>query len=317
MSSTAPTPDTAETPWQGARLDLDAYLARIGYDGPRTATRQTLFDVYRAHLTTIPFENFEIMLGRPILLDLPALQDKLVRRRRGGYCYEHVLLLAAALEALGFTPRGLHARVSLGARRPLPATHALLAVPAAEVPGGPVRTWLCDVGFGSGPLTPPELVDGAEVSTGGWWFRLERTPDPSGTDLWTLYDGGEDGRRNEDGRLDRHHFTLAPHHAVDYEVGSHYVSTHPRSPFVTRPFAQKFTAEAAYRIDGTAWSVRRPDGSVVTTEVTADDLPGILERLGIVLDTADITRLRELVEPSAQEAEGSRPGGRGPLRPAG
>ncbi|MFE1596355.1 arylamine N-acetyltransferase [Nocardia sp. NPDC058705] len=100
--------------WQGDDLDLDAYLARIGYDGPRTASVETLRALVRAHTTTIPFENLEIILGRGIPLDLASLQDKMIRQRRGGYCFENAALFAAALERLGFGVSGLSGRVTYG-----------------------------------------------------------------------------------------------------------------------------------------------------------------------------------------------------------
>jgi hypothetical protein len=101
--------------WNGAELDLDAYLARIGFDGERAPTVRTLHELVRAHTTAIPFENLEIILGRTIPLDLATLQDKMVHGRRGGYCYENVGLFAAALERLGFGVTGLSGRVSMGA----------------------------------------------------------------------------------------------------------------------------------------------------------------------------------------------------------
>jgi N-hydroxyarylamine O-acetyltransferase len=97
-------------------LDLDAYLERIGYEGRDEPTLEVLDALHLAHTTTIPFENLDILLGRPIRLDLPSLQDKLVRDRRGGYCFEHNTLFAAALEAVGFGVTRLGARVRIGAR---------------------------------------------------------------------------------------------------------------------------------------------------------------------------------------------------------
>src|SRR3954464_14618414 len=95
-------------------FDLDAYLARIEYSGPRDATAKTLRAVHRAHATHIPFENLDILLGKSIPLDLPSLQRKLVHDRRGGYCFEQNALLAAALESLGFKITRLAARVRFG-----------------------------------------------------------------------------------------------------------------------------------------------------------------------------------------------------------
>ncbi len=87
---------------EDAALDLDAYLSRIEYSGSRNVTAATLRQLHRAHTTHIPFENLDILLGKSIRLDLESLQTKLVRNRRGGYCFEQNALLAAALGADGF-----------------------------------------------------------------------------------------------------------------------------------------------------------------------------------------------------------------------
>src|ERR1700754_3662073 len=89
--------------WDIEKLDLDAYLGRIGYGGPRTPTVETLRAVHRAHAYSIPFGNLDVVLGWGVLIDLESLQDKLVTGGRGGYCHEHNLLSAAALERLGFS----------------------------------------------------------------------------------------------------------------------------------------------------------------------------------------------------------------------
>src|SRR5690349_15099497 len=127
-------------------LDLDAYLDRIGYAGPRLPTRRVLEGLHLAHTTHVPFENLDILLGRPIRLDLDSLQAKLVRDRRGGYCFEQNTLFAAGLEQMGFAVTRLAARVRFGASRLLPRTHMLLRV---DVEGEP---FLADVGFGGSGL---------------------------------------------------------------------------------------------------------------------------------------------------------------------
>src|SRR5580704_9998102 len=100
-------------------LDLDAYFSRIEYAGDREPTVRTLMDLHLAHATHIPFENLDVMLCRPIRLDLGSIESKLVRNRRGGYCYEQNLLFAAVLERLGFSVALLAARVRFGAQRVL------------------------------------------------------------------------------------------------------------------------------------------------------------------------------------------------------
>ncbi|MEV8533692.1 arylamine N-acetyltransferase [Streptomyces sp. NPDC051211] len=268
--------------WQGDRLDLDAYLGRLGYDGERAPTLDVLRALHRAHVTSIPFENVYAVLGIPLPLDVESVEDKLVRRQRGGYCYEHVTLFAAALENLGFRFTAMSGRITLGADKILPATHALLAVTASDDD----RTWLCDVGFGAGPLGPVELADGAEAEFDGWRFRLERRTDVHGFDQWWLYQYGPDGW------IDRHTFTLNPQYPIDYVVGSHYVGSHPRSPFVKRLFAQQFSAARHHQIDGLTWTTTYPDGTRTEQTVEPAGLRHVLEKeFGILLDSEEIDRL--------------------------
>src|SRR5262249_30167187 len=142
-------------------LDLDAYLSRIGYAGPREPTADVLRDVHFAHACSVPFENLDIQLGRPILLDLPSVQDKLVRRKRGGYCFEQNTLLAAVLELLGFEVTAFAARVRLGAASLLPRTHMVLRVRAGA------EYFLADVGFGAETiLSPQPWILGSELEAG-------------------------------------------------------------------------------------------------------------------------------------------------------
>ncbi|MFH8369760.1 arylamine N-acetyltransferase [Streptomyces sp. NPDC018031] len=270
------------TEWGGELLDLDAYLGRIGYTGERAPTLAVLRGLQRAHVTSIPFENGDAVLGIPVLLDVESVQDKLVRRQRGGYCYEHASLFAAVLERLGFRFTALSGRVTLDSDKVLPATHALLAVTAAD----DERTWLCDVGFGSGPLGPVELADGAEAEFDGWRYRMVRRPNVSGIDDWWLRQYGPDGW------VDRHTFTLLPQYPIDFVVGSHYVGTHPRSPFTKRLFTQRFSAERHDKLDGATWTVNRPDATRTERKITRDELPKVLaEEFGIVLGADALARL--------------------------
>lgn len=274
------------TTWHGDELDLDAYLMRIGFDAERPPTAQTLAALHRAHTTSIPFENLEIMLGRPIVLDLDSLQNKLIQHDRGGYCYEHVTVFAAALERLGFRFTALAGRVTLGAEAKRPRTHALIIVEF-----GDNRRWLCDVGFGRGPLEPIELIAGNEVDQDGWQLRLSRAPLGASTEVlhpdeWTLWQ-----RSSVDGKvgwLDRHVFTLDPQYPIDYAVGNHYVSTSPRSPFTTRPFVQRFAADVQHILDGTTWTTTNPDGSCFARDVEVGEVPALLaDTFGIELSDAD------------------------------
>jgi N-hydroxyarylamine O-acetyltransferase len=137
-------------------FDLAGYLARIGYSGPRRVDLTTLRAIHRLQPAAIPFENLDPLLGRPVALDLASLQAKLVGGRRGGYCYELNTLLAAALEALGFSVVRLGARVRWRAPPEQPdgaRTHMLLRVDLAEGPH------LVDVGFGGRLFAGPLRLD--------------------------------------------------------------------------------------------------------------------------------------------------------------
>lgn len=281
--------------WSGEELDLDAYLARVGYRGAPSPTRETLHALHTGHVLSIPFENLEIILGRGIPLDLATVQDKLVHSRRGGYCYEHTTLFAAALERLGFRFTALSARVTLGAEKLLPATHALLRVSTAETPTTG-EEWLCDVGFGSSPLVPIPLKDGAEVAAGSWQYRLTWGRVASGEDAWTLYE------RSSDGWLDRHTASVQPQHPIDYAVGNHYVATHPRSVFRSRPHAQRLYPDGLLALNGLTLTESRP-GQTTKREhsLKPEEVPRTLaDDFDIALPERDAQRL---VEAAREHAE--------------
>src|SRR4051794_37497771 len=114
--------------------ELTEYLDRIGYAGPREPALATLRGVVAAHATAIPFENIDVLLGRGVRLDTGSLVAKLVGSGRGGYCFEHNMLLLHALQALGFSVEGFAARVLWGRPEgdPTARTHMLLRVSLPE-----------------------------------------------------------------------------------------------------------------------------------------------------------------------------------------
>jgi N-hydroxyarylamine O-acetyltransferase len=243
-------------------IDLAAYLARVGLDAAPAPTAAGLAQLHLAHATHIPFENLDVLLRRPIRLDTEGLQRKLVRDRRGGYCFEQNLLFAAALEALGFRVTRLAARVRYRAARLLARTHMLLAVEAEG------RSWLADVGFGgSGPLRPLGMDDRGEQRQFLWSYRLRE----EGRGL-VLQGGGPGGWQ------DFYVFTPEPQELVDYEVASYYVSTHPDSPFTRTLAAQLPTPEARYLLRNRELTVERGAGSETRT-VADDELADVLSRL--------------------------------------
>jgi N-hydroxyarylamine O-acetyltransferase len=233
-------------------LDLRAYLRRIRYAGPLAPTRATLEALHLAHATAIPFENLDILLGRPIRLDLGSLQAKLVAGGRGGYCFEQNALFAAALERIGFGVTRLAARVRLGTERVLPRTHMtlLVAVDGAEL--------LADVGFGADGLLLPVPLGGRAVSHFNWTYRVAESG--GAHVLQTRRDGAWQ---------DLYAFTREPQLPVDYEIANHYTSTHPASRFTLVLTAQRLATDVRRTLRNRVYSEDR--GAEVATRTLASD----------------------------------------------
>jgi len=150
-------------------LDAAAYLQRINYDGPRTPSAETLRQLHLAHLLSVPFENLSIHWREPIVLSDDALFEKIVRRQRGGFCYELNGVFAALLRSLGFNVTMLSAEVAndKGEFGP-PFDHMTLVVTLED-------RWLADVGFGDS-FREPLLLDEREPQVqGDDAFRIEET----------------------------------------------------------------------------------------------------------------------------------------------
>lgn len=228
-------------------LDLDSYLARIGYSGPKTPTLTTLQALSALHPAVIPFENLDVLLKRPIRLDVEALSEKLVHAGRGGYCFEQNTLLMAALQALGFSVRGLAARVqwrnpaaAVGAR-----THMVLLISLPE--GG----FIADAGFGGLTLTAPLRMEaGVEQQTPHGSYRLVAI----GDELQLQAKTAEDWSPVYQMSL---HEQLRP----DWEVANWFTSTHPRSRFINSLMAARSLSDRRLGLLNRTLRVHRPDGT--------------------------------------------------------
>ena len=201
-------------------FDLPAYLARIGLNEMPAANAEGLRILQRAHRLAIPFENLDILLGHGISLDPERIFDKLVRRRRGGYCFEQNALFLAALHALGFEARALLARVWLFATETPPKTHQVILVTLAG------EEWIADAGFG-GSYTPPiRLAEGEAESSDGARFRLITDREHG----WMLARWGDEDWQPQ------YSFTTDRVWPTDIAMANHFVSTEPDSRFVTSMF---------------------------------------------------------------------------------
>lgn len=242
-------------------FDLDAYLKRIGLSGS-----PQLSAVHRAHALNIPFENLDPQRGVPARLDPESLQSKLVEARRGGYCFEHNLLLANALEALGARVEPMLARVRWGFPAGVvnPLTHLVLRVTLEG------RQWMADVGFGAGTLIEPiPFGPGGPYEQSGWLFRVTEEED-----LLVLQSQTEEGWR------DVYAFLPRPAERIDMEVSNWYVSTSPESVFVKGLIATT-TRPDGTRVALSDWSgelqfVERAPTTKSSREVARDEVPALL-----------------------------------------
>ncbi|MEO8706774.1 MAG: arylamine N-acetyltransferase [Kofleriaceae bacterium] len=200
-------------------IDLDRYFARIGYRGARAPVLETLNAIMAAHVSAIPFENLDVLLGVPIELEPAALQAKLVDAGRGGYCFEQNALLLTVLQQLGFEARPLSARVRYQRPRDYtPArTHLCVRVELAE-------SWLADVGVGSMSLASAlRLEDHGPQATPHERRRLLR-------ENGLIYHQAELAGEWQDVC----ELTLEEMPPIDRIVANWYTSTHPQSHFKSR-----------------------------------------------------------------------------------
>ena len=143
---------------------IRAYLQRIGYAGSLEPTLDTLKAIQQHQANCIPFETFDIAMGRPISLTFESIFNKLVKENRGGYCYELNALLYYALLALGFKACLCHARL-------LKDTSSVHMIIIVELDG----LWLVDVGWGPG-FTEPYLLDNIYRFKDLYEFTLDPCP---------------------------------------------------------------------------------------------------------------------------------------------
>ena len=198
-------------------FDLDAYLHRVNFNGAIDVSLDTLARLHHAHFHTIPFENFDILLGRGVDLDPQVVFNKLVLNKRGGYCFELNGLFLQALQALRFKARALLARVHVTGT-PSGRGHQLELI---SIDG---RDWVADVGFGgNSPRSPIPMELDYPVTKDGQTIRLT-----DGGHFGTMFQALEDGEWK-----DLYSFDLGHVVPADIAYGNHYTSTHPDTLFTS------------------------------------------------------------------------------------
>jgi N-hydroxyarylamine O-acetyltransferase len=254
--------------------DLDAYFGRLGYDGPSQPTLRTLTRLHALHADRIPFENLSPFAGEPVRLDLDSLQDKLLRRGRGGWCFEQNILLAHMLEALGYDVTRLAARVrwNVPPERVTPRSHMLLRV---RLPEG---DFIADVGFGGLTLSAPLKIEaGVEQATPHEPHRL--VAQDSGYRLEARIAGAWSTL---------YVFELHAQQLADYEVSNWYLCHHPDSHFLKMVTAARAAPGVRHALRGVRYATHTADGKTERREIRdVDEYKALLENaFGIRLPEA-------------------------------
>jgi N-hydroxyarylamine O-acetyltransferase len=244
-----------------ADIDLDAYFRRIGYTGSRVPTLETLKAINFLHSQAIAFENLNPLMKWPVKLDASSLERKLVKDGRGGYCYEHNLLFAHVLRALGFQVKGLAGRVIRGL--PLeavtPRTHIILHI----VLDG--HAYIADVGYGIATLTAP--------------LRLQLdTAQPTPHEPCRFIGVGDEFAMQvkvRDSWIALYRFDMQEQFLPDYEVSNWYTSSH----FLTNLLVARAGKDCRHTLRNTSYAVHYLSG--VSERRTIDrsaELRTLLER---------------------------------------
>jgi N-hydroxyarylamine O-acetyltransferase len=242
-------------------MDVNAYLKRINYEGALLPTIKSLRDLQFSHLLSVPFENLSIHASEPILLQHDRLFDKIVKRRRGGFCYELNGLFAILLRKLGFSVTML----SAGVARPNGEfgpdfDHMTLLVSLED-------RWLVDVGFGDS-FRQPLLIDRRDIQEQG-----ERSYQiVNDGNYLILKESDRDGEWK-----DQYRFTLRPNELGDYEGMCHYHQTSPESTFTQRRVC----------------SIARRDGRVTLSEVRIIETEGRERRERVLTDEEEYAAVLE------------------------
>ena len=216
------------------QIDIETYLERINYSGSLLPTAKTLQDLQIAHLMAVPFENLSIHYGQPIILDDKALFDKIVKQRRGGFCYELNGLFAALLRALGFNVAMLSAQVAKEEGGFGPDFDHMTLMVSLE------QRWLIDVGFGD-TFREPLLLDNRDIQKQGKrTYKIKKDDD---THLVLLE------RRHEEDWQSQYRFSLQPYTYADYEEMCHYHQTSPRSHFTQKRICSMATPDGRITLE--------------------------------------------------------------------
>jgi N-hydroxyarylamine O-acetyltransferase len=253
-------------------MQLDAYLARIGYTGTLRPDLATLRALHRAHLLAIPYENLDIHLDRRLTLDLPQIFAKLVGARRGGWCYEMNGLFAWALRQIGFRVHLLSGTVDRASEGDTVEGNHLVLLVEQEQP------YLADVGFGNGFLEPLPLVAGRYHQG---FLTYELVTDDTRWHFLNHAHGGPGFAMR-----------LTPYRLTDFAAACHVLQTAPTSGFVRMTVCHRFTPTGIVSLRGAVLTEVRAEGVARHTITDAAAYAAVL-RAQFALDIPQVAALWE------------------------
>jgi len=269
-------------------IDFEAYKRRIEFDGQITPTLSTLTRLVERHSATIAFENIEVLAGRIPRLDHAWLQQKLVQRRRGGYCFEQNGFFLAALQQAGFVARGLEARVRAGVPADVVTarTHMALRVTLEG------EDYLADVGFGGfAPTAPLKL--------------LERGVQRDAVGTYRFVDAGSDlllQCQTHEGWIDCYRIGPSEPYPIDYEMGNWFVATHPKAMLRQNLLVARSTQAGRLTLFNNKLSLRK--GTTAGPEDTtlaarAEFADALADGFGLQVGDADLDAVMAVIERQA------------------
>ncbi|HEY3799673.1 MAG TPA: arylamine N-acetyltransferase [Caulobacteraceae bacterium] len=246
-------------------MDIDAYFDRIGMKRRPPATLAGLTALHHAHLLAIPYDGLDIQLGRPVTIERPAIFDKIVTRRRGGWCYEMNGLFGWALGELGFAVTRATGAVTVSDNRDANiGNHLVLRVDLDE------GAYLADVGLSHGPRDPFPITAG-DFASDGFAYKVEQL----------------------DGRWWRfHNHSLANPPAFDFDISPadesvlatrcEELQRESWSPFVQNLICTRFTDDAVLVLLGRTLTTIKASGKTEHLIASADELVSVLStRFGL------------------------------------
>ncbi|MBN3305007.1 ARY2 protein, partial [Amia calva] len=296
-------------------MDVGEYLRRIDYTGPVEPTLEALQQIHLRHLLSVPFENLTIHSGGKILLERPLIYDKVVKQRRGGFCFEINGIFSWLLSQMGFEVTLLSAQVRnsiTGCYGP-PFDHLIILV-ALEG-----QRWLCDVGFGEGFQLPLSLETHGPLKQGNGVFQLRHQGETIFLETVMKGQGQENGRgqkteyghqeelmkeEQQVGWLQLYKFTLQPRHLEEFKAMCHYHQTSPSSLFYCKSLCSLLMPNGRITYIGRKLIITRYSsdggGDVIKTtmELSDEEIPDtVQEKFGIKLQSPLTPKNEDIIPP--------------------